>query len=64
MENAGPSVYVTVPLEGRARFDLPADLTVGLHTEQGGYTSDPRPPSFTGETLSFVRPGAAVLRPV
>jgi hypothetical protein len=34
---------------------------MGLHTEQGGYTSDPRPPSFTGETVSFVRPGAVVL---
>ena len=58
-----PPVHVPIALEGRARFDLPAGLAVGLHTEQGGYTSDPRPPSFTGETLSFVRPGAAVLRP-
>jgi maltooligosyltrehalose trehalohydrolase len=58
-----PPVHVAVNLEGRARFDLPPDLTIGLHTEQGGYTSDPRPPSFTGETLSFLRPGAAVLRP-
>jgi maltooligosyltrehalose trehalohydrolase len=58
-----PPVHVTVNLEGHARFDLPADLAIGLHTEQGGYTSDPRPPSFTGETLSFLRPGAAVLRP-
>jgi len=58
-----PPVHVPIALAGRARFDLPAGLAVGLHTEQGGYTSDPRPPSVTGETLSFVRPGAAVLRP-
>jgi len=58
-----PPVHVAVNLEGRARFDLPPGLTIGLHTEQGGYTSDPRPPSFAGDTLSVLRPGAAVLRP-
>lgn len=53
--------HVAVNLDGHA-FDVPSSLNMVLHTEQGGYTSDPRPPSFTGETVSFMRPGAAILR--
>jgi len=56
-------VHVLVNLEGRARFEVSADLGMGLHTEQSGYTSAPRPPSVGEGTLSFLRPGAAVLRP-
>jgi maltooligosyltrehalose trehalohydrolase len=57
-----PPLHVVVNLEGAAQVEVPSGRAMGLHTEQGGYTSDPRPPSFTGETVSFVRPGAAVLR--
>lgn len=56
-----PPFRVAVNLDGHA-FDVPAGLNMVLHTEQGGYTSDPHPPSFTGETVSLMRPGAAVLR--
>jgi len=58
-----PPVHVLVNLEGRADVEVPADFTVDLHTEQGGYTTDPQPPSVGGDALTFLRPGAAVLRP-
>jgi maltooligosyltrehalose trehalohydrolase len=51
-----------INLEGPATMNLPAGAPVLLHTEQGGYTSDPRPPAFSEETISFVRPGAVLLR--
>ena len=57
-----PPVHVAVNLKGTADLDLPPEAPVLLHTEQGGYTPAPRPPAFTTETVSFSRPGAAVVR--
>ncbi len=57
-----PPFYVAVNLEGAGHLTLPDGLQSVLHTEQGGYTSDPRPPSVTGTAVSFTRPGAVLLR--
>jgi maltooligosyltrehalose trehalohydrolase len=57
-----PPYRALINLKGAAEMNLPAGAPVLLHTEQGGYTSDPRPPAFTEETISFSRPGAALLR--
>jgi maltooligosyltrehalose trehalohydrolase len=57
-----PPYRALINLEGSATMPLPAGAPVLLHTEQGGYTSDPRPPAFTEETIAFSRPGAALLR--
>ena len=57
-----PPVHVAVTLEGPAQFDLSSSFDVVLHTEQGGYTVDPRPPALGDETVSFSRSGAAVVR--
>jgi len=57
-----PPVHVVVNLDGPAQFTLSSGFDVVLHTEQSGYTLDPRPPAFTAETVSFSRPGAAVVR--
>ncbi len=55
-----PPFHVAVNLEAQAAVALPPESEMVLHTEQGGYASDPRPPSFAGERISFVRPGAAI----
>jgi len=57
-----PPVCVAVTLEGPAEMALPPGCETVLHTEQGGYAADPRPPSFVGDRISFVRPGAAILQ--
>ena len=57
-----PPVHVAVTLEGPAQFDLSSSFDVVLHTEQSGYTLDPRPPALGEETVSFSRSGAAVVR--
>jgi maltooligosyltrehalose trehalohydrolase len=57
-----PPFQVAVALKGAAEMKLPPEATVLLHTEQGGYTPAPRPPAFSAETISFSRPGAAVVR--
>ncbi|PSQ85054.1 MAG: malto-oligosyltrehalose trehalohydrolase [Bacteroidetes bacterium QS_3_64_15] len=57
-----PPVHVAVNLEGAAEMELPPKASVLLHTEQGGYTLDPRPPALGEETVSFSRSGAAVVR--
>jgi len=56
-----PPFFTAANLGRRAEVTLPSGCTMVLHTEQGSYASDPRPPSFTGETISFVRPGAAIV---
>ena len=57
-----PPYRALINLEGAAEMAIPAEAPVLLHTEQGGYTSAPRPLAFTEETVSFSRPGAAVVR--
>ncbi len=57
-----PPFGVVVNLEAEADLALPSDAEVVLHTEQGGYTSAPHPPAFADETVSFSRPGAAIVR--
>ena len=57
-----PPVHVAVNLEEAAEMELPPEASVLLHTEQGGYTLDPRPPALGEETVSFSRSGAAVVR--
>jgi maltooligosyltrehalose trehalohydrolase len=57
-----PPYRALINLKGTAKMTLPTGAPVLLHTEQGGYTSDPRPPAFSEETISFSRPGAAIIR--
>jgi maltooligosyltrehalose trehalohydrolase len=57
-----PPVHVAVNLDGPAQFTLSSGFDVVLHTEQSGYTLDPRPPALGEETVSFSRSGAAVVR--
>jgi maltooligosyltrehalose trehalohydrolase len=57
-----PPYRALINLEGAAEMALPPNAPVLLHTEQGGYTSAPRPPAFSEETVSFSRAGAVVLR--
>ncbi len=57
-----PPFHVAVNLDGHGQFDLSPSFDVVLHTEQSGYTVDPRPPALGEETVSFSRPGAAVVR--
>jgi maltooligosyltrehalose trehalohydrolase len=57
-----PPVCVAINLKERAEVAVPSGGTTVLHTEQGGYASDPRPPAITDEAVSFTRPGAAILR--
>ena len=57
-----PPFHIAVSLKGAADLELPPEAPVLLHTEQGGYTSAPRPPAFTADTVSFLRAGAAVVR--
>ena len=52
-----PPVHVAVTLEGPAQFGLSSSFDVVLHTEQSGYTLDPRPPALGEEMVSFSRPG-------
>lgn len=56
-----PPFYVVVALDGPAQVPLASDLRLVLHTEQGGYTTNPRPPHYTGDTVSLMRPGATIL---
>ncbi len=57
-----PPFCVVVNLEGRAEVAVPPGSATVLHTEQGGYATDPRPPALTGAAVSFTRPGATILR--
>jgi len=57
-----PPYRALVNLAGPAEMALPPSAPILLHTEQGGYTSEPRPPAFSEETVSFSRPGALLLR--
>ena len=57
-----PPVHVAVNLDDHAQLDLSSSFDVVLHTEQSGYTLDPRPPALGEETVSFSRSGAAVIR--
>jgi maltooligosyltrehalose trehalohydrolase len=57
-----PPVHVAISLKGAADLEMSPEAPVLLHTEQGGYTPAPRPPAFTADTVSFSRPGAAVVR--
>jgi maltooligosyltrehalose trehalohydrolase len=57
-----PPFHVAVNLEGPAEVTLPPGGEQVLHTEQGAYAADPRPPSFDGDRVSFVRPGAAIVQ--
>lgn len=56
-----PPFSVAVNLKSQAQLDASSDLTMVLHTEQSGYTVDPRPPSYTGNAVSFSRAGAIIL---
>ena len=57
------SPYVAViNLEGQERVPLSPSVDTVLHTEQGGYTSDPRPPTHGPDSVRFLRPGAMVGR--
>lgn len=53
--------FHVVNLRDSAQVDVPSGLTMVLHTEQSGYTVDPRPPAHTGDAVSFSRAGGAVL---
>ena len=57
-----PPFHVAVNLEGAADMELPPEASVLLHTEQGGYTLDPRPPVVTDAHISFTRPGSVILQ--
>jgi maltooligosyltrehalose trehalohydrolase len=57
-----PPVHVAINLDDHAQLDLSSSFDVLLHTEQSGYTVDPRPPALGEETVSFSRSGAAVVR--
>ena len=57
-----PPYRTLVNLDGAAEMALPPGAPVLLHTEQGGYTSAARPLGFGEDTVSFARPGAAILR--
>ncbi|PSQ97629.1 MAG: malto-oligosyltrehalose trehalohydrolase [Bacteroidetes bacterium SW_9_63_38] len=57
-----PPYRAVLNLAGTADMALPPKAPVLLHTEQGGYTSDPNPPGFTDDAVSFVRPGAVIVR--
>ena len=57
-----PPVHVAINLDDHAQLDLSSSFDVVLHTEQSGYTLDPRPPALGEETVSFSRSGAAVVR--
>jgi len=59
---ARPPFQIAVNLRESADLDLPPEAPVLLHTEQGGYTPAPHPPAFAAETVSFSRPGAAVVQ--
>ncbi len=55
--------FVTVVnLEAGAEETVPENATQILHTEQGGYASDPRPPSFSDDAVAFSRPGAVIFQ--
>jgi maltooligosyltrehalose trehalohydrolase len=57
-----PPVHVAVNLDDHAQLDLSSSFDVVLHTEQSGYTLDPRPPVVTDAHISFTRPGSAILQ--
>jgi len=55
-----PPFCVALTLAGRAEVAVPAGSATVLHTEQGGYASDPRLPTFNENTFSFSRLGSAL----
>jgi maltooligosyltrehalose trehalohydrolase len=57
-----PPYRALIVLEGAAEMARPPGASLLLHTEQGGYTSAPRPPALGADTIGFVRPGAAIVR--
>jgi len=57
-----PPFHIAISLEGAADLALPPHAPVLLHTEQDGYTPAPHPPTFGEGSVSFSRPGAAVVR--
>jgi maltooligosyltrehalose trehalohydrolase len=57
-----PPVHVAINLDDHAQLDLSSSFDVLLHTEQSGYTLDPRPPVVTDAHISFTRPGSVILQ--
>ena len=57
-----PPFHIAISLEGAADLALPPHAPVLLHTEQDGYTPTPHPPTFGEGSVSFSRPGAAMVR--